>query len=433
VAVSGTDIAGYAQQFIGTPYQWGGNSLTSGVDCSGLVQQVYKNFGINLPRTTYSQIGVGKGIGMNELVAGDLVFFDTDPKSKGADHVGIYIGNGMMIHAPRPGKNVEVSSLSSGYYQSHFLGARRVSGVQGGGTAGDWDPTDTKNLSPEEMAASYGWSYAFLNSNPTLKKLFSQAVDGGWNTAQFQAHLYETKWWKENSMSMKQAQAEKATDPATYNAKLAAAKVQVLQLAGEMGASIPHNKLGQITEQVVTLGLDENLLRDVLGKYIKFQNNGSTLNGEAGQFEHDLRQYAYQQGVKLDKQTIKNQAQLIARKLATPQDFKNQITEQAISMYPSYAEQLKGGETMMDVANPYIQQMAQDLEIPLQNITLDDPIIKRALNGLDAKGKPTGMDISDFESLLRNDPRWRQTQKAQNNVMSAGKQVLKDMGLIKES
>ena len=77
MAISGEDIGAYAQQFLGTPYVWGGNSLTKGVDCSGLVQQVFKHFGINLPRVTYDQIGQGSPVGMKGLRPGDLVFFDT--------------------------------------------------------------------------------------------------------------------------------------------------------------------------------------------------------------------------------------------------------------------------------------------------------------------------------------------------------------------
>ncbi|QIA28808.1 hypothetical protein [Streptomyces phage JXY1] len=100
MAVNGADIADWAKQWTGTPYVWGGNSLSGGVDCSGLVQQVYKHFGINVSRTTYSQIGEGKAVGMNELQAGDMVFFDTNPGVKGPDHVGIYLGGGKMIHAP---------------------------------------------------------------------------------------------------------------------------------------------------------------------------------------------------------------------------------------------------------------------------------------------------------------------------------------------
>jgi len=62
MAVNGQEIVDYLKQFIGTPYQWGGNSLTSGVDCSGMVQQAYQHFGLSVARTTYDQIGQGKAV-----------------------------------------------------------------------------------------------------------------------------------------------------------------------------------------------------------------------------------------------------------------------------------------------------------------------------------------------------------------------------------
>ncbi len=430
MAVNGADIADWAKQWTGTPYVWGGNSLSGGVDCSGLVQQVYKHFGINVSRTTYSQIGEGKAVGMNELQAGDMVFFDTNPGVKGPDHVGIYLGGGKMIHAPRPGKSVEIVSITNGYYQNAFMGGRRVKGIQGGGSSGSWDPTDTKNLSPEELAASYGWAYGFLKSNKELRGLFDDAVRDSWSPEKFQAKLRNTKWWKSNSDTMRKAALEKQTDPATWEAKLAAVKVQVQQLAATIGASIPPSKLGKIAEQALKTGLDEGGLRNVLGEYVNFQKNGSTLNGEAGQYEHNIRQFAYEMGISLDKQTIKNQAQLIVRGMATEQDFRSQVVNQAVSMFPTYKAQLEAGQTMMDIASPYIQTMAEDLDVPVSSIKLTDPLIKNALNGVNNQGKPVGMDQTTFRNTLRNDPRWGKTKGAQDSVMTVGMRVLKDMGMI---
>lgn len=430
MAVNGADIADWAKQWTGTPYVWGGNSLSGGVDCSGLVQQVYKHFGINISRTTYSQIGEGKSVGMNELQAGDMVFFDTNPGVKGPDHVGIYLGGGKMIHAPRPGKAVEIVSLTSGYYQNAFMGGRRVKGIQGGGKSGDWDPTDTKKLSPEELAASYGWAYSFLKSNKELRGLFDDAVKDSWSPDKFQAKLRNTDWWKKNSDTMRKAAMEKQTDPATWEAKLAATKVQVAQMAAEIGAAIPSSKLGKIAEQVLKTGLDEGGLRNILGSYITFQKDAGTLNGLAGQYEQSIREFAYNNGVSLDKQTIKNQAQLVMRGMATEQDFKSQIVNQAASMYPGYTAQLQAGQTMMDIASPYVQIMAEDLDIPYTGIKLTDPLIKRALNGTDANGKPVGMDQVTFRNMLRNDPRWGKTDLAQDAVMTTGLKVLRDMGLV---
>ncbi|EPY2272149.1 NlpC/P60 family protein [Clostridium sporogenes] len=98
------DVVGYAMQFQGVPYVWGGTS-PSGFDCSGFVQYVYRNAaGIELPRDTYGQIGAGPRVSQDQLQPGDLVFPHTG-------HVGIYIGGGQMIHAPQTGDVVKISSV----------------------------------------------------------------------------------------------------------------------------------------------------------------------------------------------------------------------------------------------------------------------------------------------------------------------------------
>lgn len=427
--VSGNDVIEYAKQFIGTPYVWGGNSLTEGVDCSGLTQLVLRHFGINISDTTFTQIGEGKGVKMNELQVGDLVFFDNTTKWDGPDHVAFYIGDGKILHAPRPGSSVRIGNLED---QEGFIGGRRMMGMVGGDAADEWEPGASNplpKLDPEALASEYGWAYSFLKSIPEVGEIFQSYVSENWDKAQFQAKLRETKWWQENSETMRQSQQEKMTDPATYGAKVEAVKVQIQQMAAEMGAMIPGDKLGKFAEQALSTGLDEALLKNLLGQYVTFSDK-ATLTGRAGMFERSMKEYAYQQGVSLDKQTIKTQAQLVARGLATEQDFATQIMEQAASAYPSYAEQLRGGQTMRQIASPYIQQMADDLEISDSSIGLSDPLIKKALNGLDKQGKPLGMSITDFQSVTRNDPRWRQTNKAQNSVMGTGLQILRDMGLV---
>lgn len=146
-------------------------------------------------------------------------------------------------------------------------------------------------------------------------------------------------------------------------------------------------------------------------------------------FEHSMRQYAGDMGVDIGDQSVKNYAQLMVKGLSSQQDFKNFINDQASSAYPAFAEQIKGGQTLKAIANPYIQTMAQQLEINPSNIGLNDPTIKSALNGLDAQGKPVGKNLVDFQDSLRGDPRWRSTQQAQDKSMSIGRNVLKNLGL----
>jgi cell wall-associated NlpC family hydrolase len=101
-------VVAEARTYLGVPYVWGGTDPQKGLDCSGLVQLVYKNLGIDLPRVSYQQATQGQKIAnLDQARPGDLLAFG----SPTVNHIAIYIGDGKMIHAPRPGENVEVSDV----------------------------------------------------------------------------------------------------------------------------------------------------------------------------------------------------------------------------------------------------------------------------------------------------------------------------------
>ena len=124
-SATGSRIASYAQQFIGNPYRYGGNSLTSGIDCSGFTQQIMAKFGYSISRTSSSQAGEGRAVSTSNLRAGDLVFYGNGGS---INHVAVYIGGGQGVHAsnsaPYPRGGIKISNVN---YRTPIC-ARRIIG-----------------------------------------------------------------------------------------------------------------------------------------------------------------------------------------------------------------------------------------------------------------------------------------------------------------
>ncbi|MBZ9686735.1 C40 family peptidase [Clostridium estertheticum] len=134
--ISGNDLVSYSNTFLGMLYLWGGTTpaildttgkyISGGFDCSGFVQYIYKNFGIDLPRTTMDQVNKGVSVKINNLEKGDLVFFMTNPaRPYEVSHVGIYIGNHKFIHSPNARDVIKISELT-GYYKDKFVIGKRL-------------------------------------------------------------------------------------------------------------------------------------------------------------------------------------------------------------------------------------------------------------------------------------------------------------------
>ncbi len=119
-ASRGAQVVAIAMQYLGIPYKWGGASPSEGFDCSGLTMYVFAQIGVSLPHYAAAQYGIGVPVSKEELQPGDLVFF------RDLGHMGMYIGGGNFIHAPRTGDVVKISPLSDPYYVANWVGARRV-------------------------------------------------------------------------------------------------------------------------------------------------------------------------------------------------------------------------------------------------------------------------------------------------------------------
>lgn len=115
-----------ATSLVGTPYVWGGESLAEGgFDCSGFTQYVYSQVGYTLNRVSVDQATQGTAVAKTDIQPGDLLFFSLDGTGR-ISHVALYLGNGRMIHSPKTGDTVKITDMTTSYWQTRFVTARRI-------------------------------------------------------------------------------------------------------------------------------------------------------------------------------------------------------------------------------------------------------------------------------------------------------------------
>ena len=119
----GAAISSWAQRQLGRDYKFGGRSPEAGFDCSGLAWWTHRQAGVDIPPSSETQFKAGRQVVKDDIRPGDLVFFTTE--RRGPSHVGVYIGEGRFIHAPKKGREVSKDRLDDRYWGRRYLGARR--------------------------------------------------------------------------------------------------------------------------------------------------------------------------------------------------------------------------------------------------------------------------------------------------------------------
>lgn len=284
------------------------------------------------------------------------------------------------------------------------------------------------SISKAEMAANYGWALSFLKSNKELWKLFNKAVDKNYNVNRFVAELRNTKWFKKHSDTYRQQAVLQKTDPATFKQNSAAMRNKIHDMATAAGADLTSKELDMISHNAQFFGWDEGMIKNSLANYIDQMGQSGHYGGDAGQAEGELRDYAYKMGLKLNDSSVKGWLQNIVKGDQTTQDYKAYLQGEAQKSFPALSDHIKSGQTVYDLASPYMQSMSNILEVPQNSVDLFDPTVRKALQTQLPDGK-VGMDpLYDFERKLRQDPRWLSTNNARQSLMGTTKQVLQDFG-----
>ena len=308
---------------------------------------------------------------------------------------------------------------SSGASVSNYDSSITSTATSGGGTGSP--------ASRSEYAEQYGFVESLMDSNKELKDLFSKAVSGTWTPAKFQAELRDTKWWKTLSKSQREFLITQYGDPATGRQKLDQNIIKVQQLGAQMGVKLTAKGWRDLAYQYSYNGWTDQQLRYQLGRRLNMP--GTQRFGEAGELQDKLSEYAYNMGISVSDSWMDSAAKEVMSGMASQQDYESKLREQAKATYSFWAKQIDAGQSVADIASPYMQTMAQILELPQGSVNLFDPTIKKALQFRDSTGKSMAKPLWQFEYEIRDDPRWKKTNNAQNSIMQTAHQVLADFGV----
>lgn len=328
---------------------------------------------------------------------------------------------------PNPNSSRSDGGNTVSQYVAKVLAA---AGGSSGVSAGSGGTGVTPQLSMDELASQYGLSSALINSSSELKSLFKKAVAGSWSADLFSAKLKNTKWWSTQSDTLRQYITLKYTDPASWKQKYAAAQAAVNALSVQVGlGDLVHgnaaNKktLAAAVYNSLALGWTDDRVKDWLGSKTSIQ--GGVMWGEAGEAFDKLHEIAYLNGMTY-KTWYASEARRIASGRDTIESAEAAIRAQAAAKYSAFADQIKAGQNVMDLASPYIQSVAKILEVPDTDIGLTNSHVSKAMT---ANKGGQAQSIWEFENSLRQDPMWKKTQNAQDSAMSTAHQVLQSLGM----
>lgn len=317
---------------------------------------------------------------------------------------------------------------SSGVPASQYMAADNSGIGINNSTVSNFIPTQTPVLSLDMLRAEYPLVAALVTSVPELQQIYNSAVNGTWSTDKFIAAVQNSSWWATHSDTARQVFALMKTDPATYGQNVNNLEASIQQMAASLGANLTTSQMQQFAVDALTGGYDQN--QAVLNqKFAQFVTpvSGNHFGGQAGSYEDQIRQAMRDLGVFIPEDQLDTQIRQIVSGQQTVQGVQAQLRSQAAAQYPAYADQLNSGMNLSDIASPYIGRAQQLLEMGPGQMNIQTPLIKQALQ-FTQDGQPAAMPMYQFETQVRQDPRWLSTDNAQDAFMSNAHRILTDFG-----
>ena len=286
----------------------------------------------------------------------------------------------------------------------------------------------TPTIDKRTMAQQYGFALSFMNSNPELKTLFNQAVAQTWTPDKFVAQLRNTKWFKTHSAAVRNAVLQETSDPATFQASLDQMGSTVRDTYGAMfgAAGMNDKQMDKWARLAVRMGWSQAELVDRITSTVDYEKllKKDSLGGTAAETKATLDSLASSYGVKLGEQWKSRQLARVMSGDDTIAGVQTKVQEMAMREYKAFADRIAAGETVTEIADPYVSRYAELLEMNPNAVKLDDDLIQRAMKQTGPDGKAAAMDLYTFEKEVRKDTRWQYTKNARQEVSN----IVADLG-----
>lgn len=329
------------------------------------------------------------------------------------------------------------STYGNGAYKQYYggSGGASVSNYSAGGGSTFSVGSVTPKVDAATLATEFGLTSALLKTNKELRDLVNQAVAEGWDSTLFTAHLKNSNWWRTIPDQKRQFILLMTGDPATYKQKYSSSMYKLNQLAVQVGFGNqimkdgkPTNALNRAIMYSMRDGWDDARIKAYFGGQVTM--HGDQMYGEAGEAYDQLFQLTYNNGLTFAKTWFQSNIRSMMAGKTSLETLQGYIRNQAAAKYSAFADQIKAGQNVMDLAQPYISSVANILELPSTDVDLSNKWVNQAMTAKQ-KGTMSGTQypLWQFENDLRNDPLWRKTNNARESMFSVAHKVAQDFGV----
>lgn len=291
----------------------------------------------------------------------------------------------------------------------------------------------TEPPKPEDIEAQYGFVALIAKQIPEIGSLMQRAVAENWTADRFSLALASTNWWKATPDTHRQWLVRQLTDPASAAADRRNGITEIRNMADRLGVTITSDDmaLGIWTESMLN-GIEG---ADLQGLIAQRGLTGGATGGVYGQLVHELMSLSLEYGYAsrdLAGEVALEAGNLLRLGMTSTDAWKAKLIENAAAKYTPFAERLRGGETLMDIARPYVDTYSKVLEVAPSAVRLTDPHVQKALQGAqpEAGKPPVAKAVWQFEQELRKDPRWGKTNNARQSAAQTLTTIGRQFGMI---